>query len=46
MSKRFIKIENRFLCYLNIRETYWEKVRLTLVLKFQVRFAQHFKRLK
>ena len=46
MSKRFIKIENRFLCYLNIRETFGEKVRLTLVLKFQVRFAQHFKRLK
>ena len=46
MSERFIKIENRLLFYLNIRETFGEKVRLTLVLKFQVRFAQHFKRLK
>ena len=43
MSKHFVKIENRFL---NIRKTFEEKVLLTLVLKFQVRFAQHFKRLK
>ena len=46
MSKRFVKIKNRCLCYLNIRETFGEKVRLTIILKFQVRFAQHFKRLE
>ena len=46
MSKRLVKIAHFNLCYLNIRETLGEKVRVTLVLMFQVRFAQHFKHLK